>query len=570
MMMAGTCRADRFTYWYVLHLHDDDRFTYWYVLHLHDDGRYMSPRQVHLLVCPASPWWWQVHVVPTGSLTGMSCISMMMPGTCSADSFTYWYVLHLHDDGRYMSPWQVHLLVCPASPWWWQVHVAPTASLTGMSCISMMMAGTCRPDRFTYWYVLHLHDDGRYMLPWQVHLLVCPASPWWWQVYVVPTGSLTGMSCISMMMAGTCRADRFTYWYVLHLHDDARYMSSWQLHLLVCPASPWWWQVHLLVCPASPWWWQVHLLVCPASPWWWQVHLLVCPASPWWWQVHVVPTGSLTGMSCISMMMAGTCRADRFTYWYVLHLHDDGRYMSCRQVHLLVCPASPWWWQVHVAPTGSLTGMSCIFMMMAGTCRPDRFTYWYVLHLHDDGRYMSPRQLHLLVCPASPWWWQVHVVLTGSLTGMSCISMMMPGTCRADRFTYRYVQCLHDDGKYMSCQQVHLPVCPGSPWWWQVYVVPTGSLTSMSRVCMMMAGTCRADRFTYRYVQGLHDDGRYMSRRQVQSDARLHLLHEFLRQRRLWRHLEEENDALLGPVFTPLWDAQTVHNLLDRLHCQNQ
>ena len=56
----------------------------------------------------------------------------------------------------------------------------------------------------------------------------------------------------------------------------------------------------------------------------------------------------------------------------------------------------------------------------------------------------------------------------------------------------------------------------------------------------------------YRNVLRLHDDGRYMSRRQVQSDARLHLLHEFLRQRRLWHHLEEENDALLGPVFTPL------------------
>ena len=74
----------------------------------------------------------------------------------------------------------------------------------------------------------------------------------------------------------------------------------------------------------------------------------------------------------------------------------------------------------------------------------------------------------------------------------------------------------------------------------------------------------------YRNVLRLHDDGRYVSRRQVQSDARPNLLHEFLRQRRLGRHLEEENDALFGPVFTPLRDAQTVHNLLDRLHCQNQ
>ena len=73
---------------------------------------------------------------------------------------------------------------------------------------------------------------------------------------------------------------------------------------------------------------------------------------------------------------------------------------------------------------------------------------------------------------------------------------------------------------------------------------------------------------TDRYVLRLHCDGGNMSRREVQSDARLHLFDEFRRQWRLRRHLEEENDAFLRPVGAPLRDAQTVHNFLNRLDCQ--
>jgi len=71
---------------------------------------------------------------------------------------------------------------------------------------------------------------------------------------------------------------------------------------------------------------------------------------------------------------------------------------------------------------------------------------------------------------------------------------------------------------------------------------------------------------TYRYVCTGQHKGGHMPGRQVLPDAGLDVSHEFRCEGHAGRHLEEEQDALLGVVSAALGDAYTVLDFLKTLH----